>query len=140
VETLIIPGLPYYSQVWDASSIGIDAFTAAWPQGVCYAFPPVKLVLRTLEKAPLDKAHLICPCLLYMTALQWLELRHNIVGETGVMILEPFLAHMKSLKWLDMDGTAVYQYHVSHLDHFYTLPNSAYSLGALNSLDKEDLD
>jgi hypothetical protein len=33
-EALIIPGLPYYSQVWDGSSIGIDACTVVATRGV----------------------------------------------------------------------------------------------------------
>lgn len=47
---------PYVSYKPDAGAVAVDAFTEQWSQYVFYAFPPLSMIMRTLQKIQQDQA------------------------------------------------------------------------------------
>ena len=91
---------PLYFAVRGTSPLGVDAFASVWPRGLLYAFPPLELILPTLERvrrfglevlliAPFRGTwrSLITP-LLYKPAWQLPQLR-DLLRQAGDEIFHP---------------------------------------------------
>ncbi|XP_062386517.1 uncharacterized protein LOC134075064 [Sardina pilchardus] len=94
---------PLFFSMRDSSApLGVDALAHSWPTGLLYAFPPVELIMPTLERVRQDKLSLILVAP-YWPAKPWhaeiisllaeepwpLPLRRDLLSQAGGEILHP---------------------------------------------------